>query len=68
MKNPGQNTGVMERIYPTRFNKELNIQINREILEENEKRLYRRERRIFVNPLFTKAVNMVIVTIQFVLR
>lgn len=52
LKNPGQNTEVMERIYPTKFNTELNIQINREILEENEKRLYRRERRIFVNPLF----------------
>jgi len=52
LKNPGQNTGVMERIYPTKFNKELNIQINREILEENEKTRSRRERRIFVNPLF----------------
>lgn len=52
LKNPGQNTEVMERIYPTKFNKELNIQINREILDENEKSLSRRERRIFVNPLF----------------
>jgi hypothetical protein len=52
LKNPGKNTGEMERIYPTKFNKELNIQINREILDENEKSLSRRERRIFVNPLF----------------
>ena len=52
LKNPGQNTEIMERIFPTKFNKELNIQINREILEENEKTLSRRERRIFVNPLF----------------
>jgi cation transport regulator ChaC len=52
LKNPGKNNGIMERIYPTKFNKELNIQINREILEENEKTLSRRERRIFVNPLF----------------
>ena len=52
LKNPGQNTGVMERIYPTKFNEHLTIQINREILEEKEKILYRRERRIFVNPLF----------------
>lgn len=52
LKNPGQNNGIMERIYPTKFNEHLTIQINREILEENEKRLYRKERRIFVNPLF----------------
>ena len=45
LKNPGQNTGLMERIYPTKFNEHLSIQINREILEESE-------RRIFVNPLF----------------
>ena len=53
LKNPGNlTTGEMERIFPTKFNEKLNIQINREILEENEKRLYRSERRIFVNPLF----------------
>jgi hypothetical protein len=52
LKDPGQNAGIMERIFPTKFNEELNIQINREILEEKEKIRYRRERRIFVNPLF----------------
>ena len=52
LKNPGQNHGVMERIYPTKFNEHLSIPINREIPEEKEKRLNRRERRIFVNPLF----------------
>lgn len=44
--NPGQNSGEMERIYPTKFNTELNIQINRQIPNISH------ERRIFVNPLF----------------
>jgi hypothetical protein len=48
LKNPGQNNGVMERIYPLR--QELDIQINRQIHEE--KKNYRIEHKIFVNPLF----------------
>ena len=52
LKNPGEASSnlLMERIFPLK--QKLDIQINRQILEKNEQKLYRRERKIFVNPLF----------------
>ena len=51
--NPGQNNEVMERIFPTQFNTELNIQIDSERI--NVKRYGKKlsiKRKTFVNPLF----------------
>ena len=52
LQSPGEASSnlAMVRIFPLK--QELDIQINRQILKEDEKTLSRRERKIFVNPLF----------------
>lgn len=55
LEKPGDATSnlIMERIFPTKFNKVLNIQINSNIVNvKKEGKLLKRKRKTYVNPLF----------------